>query len=356
MAPIKIAIFGNGFAKSVVLPCLRHVPSFEVVGIASPTLKRVRETAAEYGIPHCSSDHREILAQKPDVVFVVTPPHRHLDQSRDALEAGAHVICEKPTALNRLESLELLELSRERPKQLALVDHELRFDPRRIRLRELIEQGELGTIRHIAYHLHSTAFSTPQAWSWWSDRERGGGALGAIGSHAVDALRVWLGEIRELTGSVRTLVDRQPDPTLGEDRVVTSDHLFNAELEFKSGAVGTLTVSLVESDRKHEVTIAGTRGGARLIEQGPLLFAKAGESPREVDWVDSLAPNAALEIPDTDWARNFLRFAKTLARYLNGEENNLALAANFEDGHRNQCVLDAIRESSQAKAWTQVRY
>ncbi|MCA8962008.1 MAG: Gfo/Idh/MocA family oxidoreductase, partial [Planctomycetes bacterium] len=195
--PIRIVIFGNGFARTVVLPCLRHVDGVEVVGIASPGQERLRETAREFGIARFDADHRSLLeATEPDLAIVCTPPHRHLDQATDALAAGCHVICEKPTALNATESETLCEAAAAHPDRITLIDHELRFDPKRRELGRQLRDGAIGRPLRATYTVESHWRRDPKLpWTWFSDAACGGGALGALGSHAIDSLRALLGEV-----------------------------------------------------------------------------------------------------------------------------------------------------------------
>lgn len=348
MSPIRVAIFGNGFARAVILPCLRCVPEMSVVGLASPNIERARETASVYGIAEVSADHRAILARcSPDLVFVVTPPHRHREQAIDALEAGCHVVCEKPTALDATESAAMLEAARARPDRIALIDHELRFSPARLALGTRLGEGRLGTIHHASYTLTSPARRDPSTpWTWWSDSACGGGALGAIGSHVVDSLRSMLGEVAEARGVLKTFVRERRDPSTGLARPVTSDDLAAAWLRFDSGAFATLTISLVEGERIHRMTLAGSQGYARVEEQQPLRL-QIGQGPlADIPSDDGLPPSSELGIPDTDWARCFLRLARRVADAIVHGRPEVPGAATFEDGHRNQIVLDAVRASA----------
>ena len=352
--PIRVVIFGNGFARTTMLPCLKHVEGLEVVGLASPNLERAQETGRAFGIAHIAADYRELLRDAaPQLAFVVTPPHRHLEQSVDALKAGCHVVCEKPTAMSAGESGAMVEAAGAFLDRLALMDHELRFDPRRRRLRELIMTGELGEIWRVEYNLASGGRRDPKgAWTWWSDRHQGGGAWGAIGSHAVDSLRWLLGEVDAVRGSLHVLHRERIDPATGLPRLVTADDLASATLRMRSGAIAEISISLAEMERHHEIVVTGSLGAARWREQAPLEIFRASEKRwEEVAVADDLPPSSELGIPETDWARCFLRYARAITAELRGEEPKLAGASTFLDGHRNQQVLDAVYRSSEEARW-----
>lgn len=354
--PIRVALFGNGFARTTILPCLRHVEGIALAGLASPNLERAQATGAEFGIEVIAADHREILDRvRPDLVFVVTPPHRHLDMSIDALDAGCHVVCEKPTALNQAESGRMLAAAEKAAGQLALIDHELRMDPRRRDLRDRVAGGKLGSILHATYTLFGTGRRDPTLpWTWWSDSAQGGGAWGAVGSHAVDSLRVYLGEVESARGQLATFIKRRVDPQSGELKTVTADDFAAAWLRFGSGATATITISTVEGQRRHQLTLAGTKGAARLDEQGALAVLDESETWREVEISDDLPTSSALGIPATDWARSFLRFARQIVQVIREGRTEVSGAATFDDGHRNQMVMDAVRESAANEAWVAV--
>lgn len=356
MDTIRTAIFGNGFARSVILPCLRHVPGVRVVGIASPDLERTRATAAAFGIEHCAADHREILeAARPDLVFVATPPFRHLDMTADALAAGCHCVCEKPMGLDASETARMVAAAAAQPGRIAIIDHELRYLPTRTTLHRLVEEGALGRALHAEYVVRSPGrrdASLP--WTWWSDRNAGGGALAALGSHAVDTLRQLLGEVAEVRGHLQTFVGERNDPATGRMRAVTADDYAAAWLRFTSGTFASVSISMVEGERVHRLSVAGTDAVAEVAEQRPLRVGRGRNAPAAVPCDDDLPPSSELGIPDTDWARAFLRMARILAERILAGEPTLPGAATFQDGHRTQLVLDAIRQSAGSARWVAV--
>jgi predicted dehydrogenase len=362
-APVRVAIFGNGFARKVILPCLRQVKGVRVVGIASPSIERLRETAAEFGIERAAAEHREILdACRPDLVFVTSPPHRHMEMAIDALRAGCHVVCEKPMAMDAAQTRAMCDAARDARTArdarapLALIDHELRFTPTRSTLRDLVAEGRIGRILKVEYLLRSPSRRDPDLpWTWWSDRDQGGGALGAIGSHAIDAMRVFAGEIAEARGWLETFVRERRDPVSGGMREVTADDITFAWLRFVSGTIGSLSISLAETNRSHRILLTGTSGSARVVEQGTLQLAVGSERWVDAPVADDLPPSNSIGIPDSDWARAFVRYARAIASAIREGKPAVDGAATFEDGHRTQLVLDAIRRSDGSEKWVRTR-
>ncbi|MDM7915534.1 MAG: Gfo/Idh/MocA family oxidoreductase [Candidatus Eisenbacteria bacterium] len=134
----------------------------------------------------------------------------------------------------------------------------------------------------------------------------------------------------------------------------SSDDLFSAWLRFAGGATGTIDVSMVEREREHRVTVAGSAGALRIEEQAASRLARGDEAWEEIAADDPLPESARLGIPETDWARAFLLFAREIARAIEEGRAEVPGASTFEDGHRNQLVLDAIRRSSEGGRWEPV--
>jgi predicted dehydrogenase len=270
-----------------------------------------------------------------------------------ALAAGKAVLCEKPTAMNADEARRMRDAARE-AKQLAHLDHELRFLPGRRRMREMILGGELGKIRHAKFLFRSDSrVARERAWDWWSDAEQGGGTLGAIGSHAVDTLN-WLlaARVSHVSCTLATHVSERPDRATGEARRVTSDDEANLLLHFldgeaTEGATGAVSMSVVEPGRpEHRVEVFGERGALRIEDSGELWHADAGAGAwRQLEVED--APLAE-GMRDSGWSRGFTVFAREIVAALREGRESVPEAATFEDGYDIQLVLDAARNAHES--------
>src|SRR5258708_18493158 len=199
----RVGIIGTGWGARVQAPAFREA-GLEVVAIAGYNADRTRRAAAELGL-EAFDDWRALIASHVDLVTIVTPPSEHLTMATAVLDAGKHVLSEKPMALNVAEAELLVEAARRHPDQLALIDHELRFLPSFRAARERI--GELGGVRYAEVRYASASRGDPKrGWSWWSDANQLGGALGAVGSHFVDALRFLGLEVEAAQASLRTVI------------------------------------------------------------------------------------------------------------------------------------------------------
>jgi predicted dehydrogenase len=356
---IGIGVIGSGFGRSTQIPAFAHTTGAEVVAVVSRSLARAYAAAKDFEIRRAfdPSDLDRFLALDDlDLVCVSSPPDTHRDYSLRALAAGKHVLCEKPTAMSAGEARDMVEAARGSGR-LALMDHELRFDPTRRKLRDLVREGYLGRLLHVSVQVESEFRLDPnRPWSWWSDEAQGGGVLGAIGSHVVDAIRFTFGEVRRGRGLTRTMIAERPDPETGAPRRVTADDYAAFWLELEGGAMVSCTLSAVSRTSTPGWTMAahGTDGSLALRADGTLFGRRAAEK----EFVDLSAPATAFDaaqlgMPDTMWSKAFVLYAAEIVKALAAGRVELPDAATFEDGLRSQEVLDALRESARGEAWVE---
>ena len=349
---VRIGIIGAGFARSTQIPGFQNCPDAEITAIASAHREHAEQVAREFGIAHVESDWRALIARDDvDLVSIVTPVVTHCEMALAAHEAGKAVLCEKPMAMNADEARRMTERARVVAK-LALIDHELRFLPGRLRLHELLRRGEIGKVRHAKLTFRSDSRAdVNRPWNWWSDIKQGGGALGAIGSHVIDAFR-WLldAEVSEVFCQLATHIRTRKDDA-GTLRQVTTDDEANLILRFHDGALlegatANASMSMVESgEPEHRLELFGSKGALMIREAGDLWRAKTGEGSWQRIETDSgeLAPG----MRDGGWARGFTNFSRQIVAALRHGHTHVDGAATFTDGYRTQLVLDAARESNE---------
>ena len=344
---IRVGFVGSGFARRVQLPGLALVPGTKAVAIASAHRANAEAAAREFGLPHVFSDGVE-LAQSPevDLVVVSSTPDSHARYAIAALEAGKHVLCEKPMAIDAFEAAQMVTASAQHPDSIAWLDHELCYEPNRRRARELIRSNALGELRHVELSLkpYVRGDGRPQAlagpWNWWADAARGGGILGAVGSHLIDLFRYWTGsDVTYVAGLVDTFVKERGDES-GQARPVTADDFASAVLRAASGAVATITLSTVAHHGPgHLGQVTGSAGTLLLRGETQLEFGKSGGPLEDVSVPDELWDKTQ---PNNMWARSFVRLMRDLAQVIRGGTPQ-GEPATFSDGWQVQRVLDAIR-------------
>ncbi len=338
----RIGIIGTGWGARVQAPAFREA-GLEVVAIAGHRPENTRKIAAELQLKPFD-DWRSLVADPSiDLVSIVTPPSEHLAMATAALSAGKHVLSEKPTARNADEAQQLVEAARRAPDQIALIDHELRFLPSFQAARQCAM--ELGGIRYA-----ETRYSSPgrgdrsRAWDWWSDADRGGGVWGAVGSHFVDTLRFLGMEVEAVQATLQSVIAERPfDRGV---KAVTSDDFASVNLRLRGGALAAMTFSAVSAgpDESSVITVHGEEGAIRLIGE-ELLVAMRGEP------FTRHAGQIMAERKGNSFGGAFGSGTLALGRAMraaidDGDRTALAPGATFEDGLKQQRVLDAARRSN----------
>jgi len=358
--PVGIGIIGTGFARTTQIPGFRDCMGAKVVAISSRSRERGEAIAKEFGIEHFTDDWHELVAHPDvDLVSVVTPPSTHMEIALAALDHRKAVLCEKPMALNAAETARMVEKANS-TGVLALIDHELRFLNSRRVMRGMLQSGAIGSVRHVNYVFRSDYRGlADRAWDWWSDETMGGGALGAIGSHVVDSYRWMLTtEVTEVLGMLTTHIKQRPEKGNGGLRDVTADD--EAKLLFKfsdgphtEGATGAASISVVESGQyENRLEIYGTKGALMVEETGELWRSPTGSRAWRPVQVDQ--DHMAQGMHEGSWSRGFTAFSVAICEALHAGRTTVKDAATFEDGHRVQLVLDAVRASNESRCWVTV--
>ena len=346
-ATVRVGFIGSGFARRVQLPALALVPGATATAIASGHRANADAVAREFGIARVYDDGGD-LARSADVdlVVVASTPDSHARYAIASLEAGKHVLCEKPMAIDALEASQMVAASAQHPDTLAWMDHELRYEPNRRRVRELIRSNAIGELRHIELSLkpYLRGDGRPQTsdapWTWWFDASRGGGILGAVGSHLIDLCRFWSGsEITYVAGLTETFVRQRNDET-GAARPVTADDFTGCVLRTASGVVATITLSTVaHHGGGHLAQVTGSEGTLLLTGETKLELGKPGGPLEDISAPDDLSEKMK---PNNMWARSFVRVLRDMVRVIAGEGTQ-GEPPTFKDGWQVQRVLDAVR-------------
>ena len=357
---IGIGLVGTGFARQAQAPAFQICDGAELVAVCSGQYENATSVATEFKIEHACENYQSLIVlEDVDLVVVSTPPHLHHPITLAALDAGKHVICEKPMAMNSLQAAEMVARAAACPHQLAIIDHELRFNPTWRRMKELVDGGFLGELYHINVTIASGfRHSAQRPWNWWSQSSRGGGLLGALGSHAIDALRWMFGEIESVLGTVETIITERKDARTGEMKPNETDDYVSFLVKFAPhagrAAHGTVLLSaLFASGGKNKLTAVGSNG-TLMVDGDEELLGAIGYSQQ---FEDMSLVDRALEIaliPNNIWARSFYHLARETVQALREGRGEIAHAATFTDGWHCQQVMDAIHRSSDERRWVAI--
>ena len=348
MRRIPIAVVGTGFGARIHVPGLRASGRFDVVALVGRDAARTRATAERLGVPHACASLDDALAAGVEAVTIATPPASHAPLAIAAARAGKHVLCEKPMARSVTEAEAMCAAVRD-AGVVGMLGFEFRFHPARATLRRMLARGDLGVPQLVfaadALPLYVAPYKAPP--DWWYDAEAGGGWLGASGSHLIDTVRYWLGDVRSLTAAVETLGRGSADDT------------FAMLVWLRSGAQAVLHQSAaVLGPRFQALRVSGSEGTAWIDEEWALWHVDRRGEPARVEAPADLrlpdveiplhsGPFAARELP------SFVRLAEAFGDAILGgaRPDEAPLPATFDDGLACQRVMEAAREASDRRAW-----
>jgi len=345
----SIGIIGVGFGAQVHVPAFRS-EGWDVAAICSRTREKAQKAADEAGIPSVYTDPMELI-RRDDLaaVAIITPPGSHHPLSIAALNAGKHVLCEKPFALDAKQAEEMGSAAKKSGKT-AMVAHEFRHTPQRAYIRQLLAEDYIGKFQLCTLELFLDRYVSPEPrpLTWNAYKSEGGGLLGALGSHYIDGLRFWFGEISSVTGWLAGLRPDVVDTATGKVVKAETDDTFSFMVTFKNGGMATMTSSFaVTPARGAKIAVMGERGtliaehpGPNPLENGVVIASRDGAPLQELK-------TPAQYTPFTDARDHRLMAFRLLVRdFTKGIEQGSSPAPNFTDGLRCQQVLDAVRESS----------
>jgi len=370
MRKLNIAMIGYGFMGRAHSNAWRQVRSFFDVPY-EPVLKvicgrnepEVKKVADRFGWEEYSTRWEDIVERADiDVVDVCSPGYTHAPIVLRAASAKKILFCEKPLANTLTEAEQMLEAV-EKNNCVHMICHNYRRAPAVSLARNLIEQGGVGDIYHYRATYLQEWLRNPQFPTRWRlDKSKAGsGALGDLFSHSTDLARFLVGEISEVTALLNTFVHQRPVLDSNETADVDVDDAALSIVRFDKGAIGTIEATRYATGRKNfnRFEINGSKGS--------LSFNL--ERMNELEFYSDEGPNSGFKtIQATDKAHPYLSgwwppghiigyehtFTHTVLELLQALEEDRLPTPNFEDGVKNQRVLDAVERSSMSRKWESV--
>jgi predicted dehydrogenase len=352
-------MLGRGFmgrAHSVALRKLAWVAPqrpARLVALCGRDREGTARMAREFGYERAVADWRE-LVEDPAIGLISNggPNALHAEPTIAAARAGKHVLCEKPLGRDADEAYAIWAAV-EQAGVVHMTGFNYRFFPAVALARELIADGALGEIRHFrARYLQSWLLDPAAPASWRLDaKAAGAGALGDLGSHAVDLARHLVGEPVAVSARLATFVHERPGGT------VDVDDAFAATVAFDGGAIGTLEASRVAPGRKNQlvVEVDGTRGALVFDQErkDELLLMTAGDARtdgfRRINVSEPAHPLLANSWPAghaIGWEDSFVFEFAHLLGAIAGDHAVAPRGATAEDGYRCAEVCDAIARAA----------
>ena len=358
---LRVAVVGTGFGTIVHIPAFQSCAETEVVAVCSAREERAREAAEQFGVPSWTTDY-DALAQRSDIdiISISSPPFTHLPMGMAALDAGKHVLLEKPMAVNVAECLALLDNAEARGL-VHMVAHEFRWNPSRAYIGQLIREGYIGQLRHVNITLFVAARGGSlgrRTYGWAAQREMGGGMLFAIGSHYIDGLRSWFGDFSGVLGSAFVQVPERDDPASGERVMASADDGFHLHLRFRAGGWASMAASMAAPfgpGTRIEIygtegTLVSTSNGFNPPPQGGLLGARTGEPA--LHELPIPAHYTPFEDNRDDRMASFRLMIDDFAAAV--RSNGKPIPPTFYDGLRVQEVLNGVFTSMETGRWVDI--
>ncbi len=313
-------------AEDQVVPALHAASGHAVVAVASRDQQRATTWAASNDIPVAYGSYEELLADESvEAIYNPLPNHLHVDWSIAAIEAGKHVLCEKPLGCDRPDAQRLADAAATHPELVVMEAFMYRFHPQWIAARELAQNGTIGELRTIQTFF--SYFNDDPA-NVRNNADWGGGALLDIGCYPISQAR-WLFDAEP----ARVLGQVELDPVFGTDR------LTSAVLDFDEGRTATFTVS-TQLQPYQRAQIVGTTG--RIEVAIPVNSPK--DAPTQVTIADA-SGTEVLEFGPVD------QYGAQADAFGAAVRNSTPAPTPLADAIANMAVIDAIFDSATAATW-----
>ncbi|MER3433801.1 MAG: oxidoreductase [Leptolyngbya sp. ERB_1_1] len=355
---IGVAVVGTGFGQKVHIPGFQAHLRTELVAVYHRDMQKAQAIAQTHHIPHACSTIGEILAiPEVDAVSISTPPFLHYEMAKTVLDAGKHLLLEKPTALNVIQAKDLYRRSLSN-RVITSMNFEFRFVPAWQHFADLLAQNYVGQKRLIKIDwLVSSRADATRPWNWYAQKEQGGGALGALGSHTFDYVAWLFGEVDRLTASLSTAIPNRPDLLTGELKPVDSDDTCNLTLELKDETPCQICISSVTTQgRGHWIEVYGDRGTLVLgsnnqkdyVHGFQLWGAPVGQELAELE----IPKQFAFQQVFADG--RIAPFMRVIDQWLIGLDRQESLAPSLKEGVYSQLLMDLAHESNETGTWVTV--
>lgn len=380
---IRAGLIGAGFIGPLHVEAVRRLGFVDVVALAEHTPALARRKAEQLHIPKAYGSHEELLADpEVEVVHTCTPNYLHYPVVMAALQAGKHVICDKPLALTAPEARQMRDAARAAGLVHAVV-YNYRFNPMVQQARSMILHRELGEIRFVhGYYLQDWLFYETD-FTWRLEAEKGGvsGAIGDIGSHWCDTAEFITGlRIEQVLADLTTAVPVRKKPLAGreaftsasaeeqfEDFQVRSEDLGTVLLRFNNGASGVFSVGQVCAGHKNDqrVEVNGSKASMSWRQEEPNTLWIGYRDRANADLVrdPSLLDEPVRSYTTLPgghpegWSDAFKNLISSIYSFMarGGDPTKEEVDfPTFEDGYHSCCVIEAIMASHTQGGWVHV--
>jgi len=374
---LGIGMAGYGFIARVHTWAYRSMPLIydkvplrvELVGACTATEKSGLRAVEQAGYAFHTRELDELVARDDiDIIHCCLPNHLHKPCAIKAAEAGKHLYCDKPLALNLNEARDIWDAVKG-ARVVHQMAHEYRFIPAIMRAKQLVDEGFLGRVFGFrACYLHSGYVDPQRPMSWRLDKNQSGaGALYDLGAHVIDLILHLIGDCRRAFATTRTFIDERPASRGSSDmRKVDVDDVTVAQLEMENGGLGTVEVSRLATGANDELRLEvhGSEGAIafNLMEPNWLYVYDSRDASepiggmrgfKRIETVQRYPEPASL--PGPKFAIGWLRYhvASQFEFLRNVAAGNVGSPSVY-DGLKVQAVMEACLLSAQSRSWEEV--
>ncbi len=383
---LRVGMIGYGFMGKAHSNAWRQAPYFfplkakvELHTLCGRTPGAVQAARARLGWQYSTTDWREVV-ESPliEIVDISTPNDSHAQIALAAAKAGKHVLCEKPLALN-VKQAEAMLAAVQKANVMHMVCHNYRRVPALVQARKMIAEGVLGDIYHYHARYAQDWLVDPEAPLRWKLQKgiSGSGAHGDINVHIIDLGRYLVGEFKEVCGTMETFINERPltDGSGNGEKAaakgpvkrgkVTVDDAVLVMGRFENGALANLEATRFATGRKNQLAIEinGSKGSLcfDFEEMNRLKFFDRFNPPDRQGFRDILVlqPGGVHPYIGQWWRAGHLlgyehTFVHSVADFVNACVDHKPVQPTFEDGLKNQRVLEAVEQSVKTGRWVKL--
>lgn len=338
---MKFGIIGAGVISRFHAKAISSMNGCNLHSVFSPRFEAAQELASQYGAKAHSNLNEFLADERLEIVTIATPSGAHLEPSVAALNAGKHVICEKPLEISLDRIDELISVAKNREKTLAAILNR-RFHPAMAALKEAVDENRFGKLTSASCYVkwfRDQAYYDSAAWrgTWTLD---GGGALMNQSIHAIDALLHLAGPVKSVQANVACLAHSGIEV---EDMAV-------AILEFHNGARGVIegsTCSWSKKGHPARIQLCGTQGSAFLADEAIELWDFMHENPKDLKVREALMSSHAAGLGANDpTAISYAQHQRNFEEVVEAIRNDREPSTSAYEARKSVALICAIYESA----------
>lgn len=357
---VQIGVVGtSGWSDFMYLSSLRSHPRAKLAALCGQNRQRLEEVAASFEIPAVFTSYQEMIKQADlDALIVGVPDDLHYPVAMCAIDAGLHLICDKPLAITAQQASEMYAAAQSaRVKHMVLFTY--RWMPFFRFVRNLIDEGYVGRPYHCEFR-YLMGYGRSRQYQWRFDQKRANGVLGDLGVHMIDLARWLVGEIDRVSANLSVFVDR---PAADGGRIDPANDSAFLLTEFANGAHGVIHASVVAhlADRfmQQQVKLYGEAGSLEV--DVPYEGSEAGAVVRVAREHDQLFQT--LDVPSSYWGEAnrsepfdvFNHQSVGCRAFVDAIVEDRSVTPTFYDGYKAQQVIEAALEANRSGSWVAIK-